>query len=107
MDLVLFNWNQGKGAGPCAGKGSKSVVRRACTDVKRADYFCFPLFCCLEAGGQIIKDREYMFISLFLSSPSPSPFLMTPFSRGIKRAAQPHFSSRLHGDESDGGALVP
>lgn len=53
-----------EGAGPCAGKGSKSVVRRACTDVRRADYFCFPLFCCLEAGGQIIKDREYMFISL-------------------------------------------
>lgn len=79
-----------------AGEGTKSVVRKACASVTRADYFCFPLFCCLEAGGQIIEDRVcvYMFISPFPYFSSP-PLLVTPFSREIKQAAQPHFSNLL------------
>lgn len=91
---TVFTYFMWEGVGPCAGKGSKSVIRKACTYVMRADYFCFPLFCCLEAGGQIIEDREYMFISPFLSFSSP-PLLVTPFSSGIKQAAQPHFSNLL------------
>lgn len=91
---TVFTYFMWKGAGSCTGKGSKSVVRRACTYVMRADYFCFPLFLCLEAGGQIIEDREYVFIILFCLFHHP-PLLLTPFSRGIKRAAQPHFSNLL------------
>lgn len=62
--LACLSW---EGAGPCACRGRKSPVRRACTCVMRADYFCFPLFCCLEAGGRIIEDREYMSVSPSLS----------------------------------------
>lgn len=61
----------------------------------RADYFCFPLFCCLETGGQIIEHREYMFISPFLPLSSPPPLPGDPIFRGIKRATQPHFSNLL------------
>lgn len=72
---TVFTYLTWEVAGPCAGKGSKSVVRRACTYVMRADYFCFPLFCCLEAGGQIIEDRVYVYqsFSVFFHHTLPPP----------------------------------
>lgn len=73
-------------------RGWKICCQKARTSVMRADYFCFLLFCCLEAGGQIRGQR--VSIGPFPSFPLPLPS-GDPIFAGIRPAARPRFCDLL------------